>query len=198
MLSVPAGSTLRPALAATMLVVAAGLWLSGGAASRAASDSGTQSVSATITNTIAWGSTGTCIQSAGAAAFGPLAAGATAKAPGVGTYVACVKSNSSWGVTATMTTPPAAGEETIPAEAFRAEVATVPLGADSAACPVGNSSSSCTLDNAAVSLVSNAPATPPIGTVLTNGFTYDYELEVPANQPAGSYSGGVITLTASN
>ena len=37
-----------------------------------------------------------------------------------------------------------------------------------------------------------------IGTLVTNGFTYDYKLNVPANQPAGTYTGGVITLTASN
>jgi hypothetical protein len=194
----PAIPRLRLALAATMVTVAVGLWLSSGATSRAATTGGTQSVSATISSTISWGTAGTCIASTGAATFGSLAAGASSKAPGIGTYIGCVASNAIWGVTAKMDTEPSAGEDTIPAEAFRAEVLTVPLGAASAACPTGNSSASCSLDNSAVSLVSDAPATPLIGTILTNGFTYNYKLDVPSNQPAGSYSDGVITLTASN
>jgi hypothetical protein len=97
-----------------------------------------------------------------------------------------------------MTTPPSSGESTLPAEAFRAEVLTVPVGASAAACPSGNSSAGCSLDKGSVSLVANAPATPLVGTLLTNGFTYDYKLSVPSNQPAGTYTGGVITLTASN
>jgi hypothetical protein len=194
----PAVSRLRLALAATMLTVAAGLWLSSGDPTRAATGGGTQSVSATITNSISWGNAGTCLASTGAAAFGSIAAGGSSTAPGVGTYIGCVASNATWGVTATMTTPPASGGNTLPAEAFRAEVLTVPLGAGAAACPNGNSSPSCTLDKSSVPLVSNAPATPLIGTLLTNGFTYDYQLNVPSNQPAGTYTGGVITLTASN
>lgn len=194
----PLVSRLRLALAATMIMVAAGLWLSGGERTRAATAGGSQTVSATIVNSISWGTTGTCLSSTGAAAFGSLSAGASSTAPGVGTYIGCVASNASWGVTATMTTPPASGENTLPADAFRAEVLTVPLGAGAASCPNGNSSSSCTLDKAAVPLVSGAPATPLIGTLLTNGFTYDYELSVPSSQPAGTYTGGTITLTASN
>ncbi|HVO55292.1 MAG TPA: hypothetical protein VMT37_12855 [Solirubrobacterales bacterium] len=193
-----ARARLELALAATLLVIAVGLWLSGAGSSRAASANLTQSVSATVTNSISWGNQGTCLQSAGAAAFGSLAAGSAASAPGVGTYVGCVGSNAKWSVTGTMSTEPAAGGEKIPASAFRLEAVTVPLGAGSIACPVGNSSSSCTMNNGAVSLVSEAPATPLVGTVLTNGFTYGYKLNVPSNQPAGEYTGGVITLTASN
>ncbi len=189
---------LRLALAATMLTVAAGLWLSAGAATRAAEDGGTQSVSAAITNSISWGTAGACLPSTGAASFGSIAAGGSATAPAVGVYTGCVASNATWNVTATMTTPPSSGEDTLPEEAFRAEVLTVPLGADAAACPTGNSSGECTLDNSSVSLVANAPATPLIGTILNNGFTYDFELSAPSNQPAGSYAGGVIALTASN
>jgi hypothetical protein len=189
---------LRVALAATMLVLAAALWLSGGEGTRAASGNATQTVSATITNSISWGTVGTCIQSAGAAAFGSLPAGSSASAPAVGVYTGCIASNATWSVTGTMTAPPSASGNTIPAGAFRLETLTVPLGAGAAACPVGNSSGSCTLDNGSVSLVSNAPATPLIGLPLTNGFTYNYELNAPSNQPGGAYTGGVITLTASN
>lgn len=188
----------RLALAATMLTVAAGLWLSSGDPSRAANAGGTQSVSASISSSISWGSTGTCLASTGAAAFGSLAPGGSSTAPGIGTYIGCVASNATWGVTASMTTPPTAGGEALPAEAFRAEVLTVPLGASAVACPIGNSSAACALDKGSVPLVAGAPPTPLIGTVLTNGFTYDYELNVPSNQPAGTYTSGVITLTASN
>jgi hypothetical protein len=193
-----AGMRLRVALAAGMLALAAGLWLSSGEPTRAASDGGTQSVSATISSSISWGNAGTCLASTGAAAFGSLAPGGTSTAPGVGTYIGCVASNATWGVSATMSTPPSAGGNTLPASAFRAEVLTVPIGASGAACPVGNSNAACTLNNGSVSLVSGAPPTPLIGTLLTNGFTYDYKLAVPENQPAGSYTGGVISLTASN
>jgi hypothetical protein len=189
---------LRLALALTILVLAAALWLSGGEGSRAASGNSTQSVSATITNSISWGTVGTCVQSAGAAAFGSLAAGSSSTAPAVGTYLGCITSNATWSVTGTMTTPPSAASNTIPASAFRLETLTVPLGAGAAACPVGNSGAACTLDNSAVSLVSNAPATPLIGLPLTNGFTYNYKLNAPSNQPGGTYTGGVVTLTASN
>lgn len=189
---------LQTALALTLLTLAAGLWLSAGEATRAASSGFTQSVSATITNSISWGSLGTCLQSAGAAAFGSLAAGSSSNAPAVGVYTGCVGSNASWNVTGTMTTPPSAEGESIPASAFRLEGLTVPLGASAIACPTGNSSASCSLDNSTVSFVKNAPATPLIGTILTNGFTWNYKLEVPSNQPAGTYTGGVITLTASN
>jgi hypothetical protein len=189
---------LQTALALTLLALAAGLWLSSGEATRAASSGLTQAVSATITNSISWGNQGTCLQSAGAAAFGSLAAGSASTAPAVGVYTGCVGSNATWSVSGTMTTPPSAEGQSIPASAFRLEGLTVPLGAGAVACPAGNGSESCTLDNSTVSFVKNAPATPLVGTILTNGFTWDYKLEVPSNQPAGAYTGGVVTLTASN
>jgi hypothetical protein len=193
-----AKARLELALAAAMTILALGLWLASGDQTRAASANLNQSVSATVTNSISWGNQGTCLQSAGAAAFGTLAAGSASSAPAVGTYTGCIGSNAKWSVTGTMGTEPAAGGEKIPASAFRLETLTVPLGSSAVACPVGNSSATCTLDNGSVSLVSNAPATPLIGTILTNGFTYAYKLNVPSSQPAGEYTGGVITLTASN
>jgi hypothetical protein len=191
---------LQLAAAATMLVMALGLWLSSGEATRAASSNATQAVSATITNSIAWGTVGTCVQSAGAAAFGSLAAGSAASAPAVGDYTGCIASNATWSVTGSMTTAPASGANTIPGTAFRVESLTVPVGATAAACGVGNSSASCTLDNSAVSLVTNAPPTPLplLATILTNGFTWNYKLNAPSNQASGAYAGGVVTLTASN
>jgi hypothetical protein len=194
----PARPKLQIALGAAMLILAAGLWLSGGEGTRAASANTTQSVSATITNSISWGTVGTCLQSTGAAAFGSLAAGSSASAPGVGVYTGCIASNATWSVTGTMTTPPSSGGETIAASAFRLESVTVPTGASAASCPVANSSAACTLDNSSVSFVSGAPPTPLIGLPVTNGFTYGYKLSAPSNQPSGTYTGGVITLTASN
>lgn len=192
---------LHTALALTLLALAAGLWLSSGQPSRAASAGATQAVSATITNSISWGNVGTCAQSAGAAAFGSLAAGSSATAPGgVGVYTGCITSNATWSVGAAMTTPPTSGSETIPASAFRLETVTAPLLSGAIACPGGNSSGGCTLDNSSASLVTNAQPTPIplLATVLTNGFTWKYKLDVPASQPSGTYTGGVVTLTASN
>lgn len=192
---------LNLALALTLVVCAAGLWLSSGQSTRAANASSTQAVSATVTNSISWGNVGTCIQSTGAAAFGSLAAGSSTTAPGVGVYTGCVASNATWSVGGAMTTPPSAGgEKTIPASAFRLETVTAPLLSGAIGCPAGNSSGGCTLDNSSASLVTNAPATPIplLATVLTNGFTWRYKLEVPSSQPSGTYTGGVVTLTASN
>jgi hypothetical protein len=195
-----ARSKLQTAVALTLLACAGGLWLSGGAPSRAASANATQSVSATITSTISWGNVGLCTQSIGAAAFGSLAPGASATAPGgVGSFSGCVSSNATWNVTGTMTTPPKSGSEPIPASAFRVESASAPVGSGTLACPAANAKAECTLNNASVSLVANAPATPAIlQTALTNGFSYSYKLTVPEGQPAGTYENGVVTLTASN
>jgi hypothetical protein len=189
---------IAPALAGALLIAAVGLWLSGGGVSHAATATNTQSVSVTVNNAISWGTSGACVQSMGAAAFGSLSPGSSATAPGVGVFTGCVTSNATWGVTGTMTTAPTSGANTLGAANFRAEVATVPLLADAAACPVGNSLASCTLDNSGVTLVSNAPTTPLVGTLLNNGFTFDYKVSVPNNQPSGAYTGGLITLTAAN
>jgi len=188
----------RFALSAALLAGALGLWFSGSAISRGATSTTTQSASATVTNSISWGTAGTCAQSLGAAAMGSVAPGSNVTAPGVGTFIGCVTSNATWAVTGTMTTAPTSGSDTLAASSFRAEVVTVPTLASAASCPVTNSSASCTLDNAAVPIVSSAPATPVVGTLLTNGFTFDYKLTVPSNQAAGTYTNGLITLTASN
>jgi len=188
----------RLAISAALIVGAIGLWFSSSAVSQGASANATQSVSATVTNAISWGTAGTCTQSMGAAAFGSIAPGSSATAPGAGVFTGCVTSNATWSVTGTMTTAPTAGANTLAASNFRAEVATVPTLASAASCPVANASASCTLDNSAVPIVSNAPATPLVGTLLTNGFTFDYKVAVPANEPAGSYASGLITLTATN
>jgi hypothetical protein len=188
----------RFALAATLLVTAVGLWLSGANFGEASTADNTQSVSATVTNSISWGTVGACTQSTGAANFGSIPAGSSATAPSVGVYTGCITSNATWAVAGTMTTAPTSGGDTLGKSNFRAEVATVPTLADLPTCTVGNSSASCTLNNSAVPFVSNAPATPAVGTLLTNGFTYDYKLAVPSSQPSGSYTNGLITLTASN
>jgi hypothetical protein len=195
-----ARAKLQTAVALALLACAGGLWLSAGSPSRAAGANVTQAVSATITSTISWGNVGLCTQSMGAAAFGSLAPGGSATAPGgLGSYSACVSSNATWNVTGTMTTPPKAGSEPIPASAFRLESATAPTGSQALACPAGNAKAECTLNNASVSFVTNAPATPAIlQTALTNGFSYSYKLAVPEGQPAGTYENGVVTLTASN
>lgn len=191
---------LQIAAGLALLACAGGLWLSTDSPSRAASANQTQSVSATVNSSISWGNVGLCTQSMGAAAFGSLAPGASAVAPGgLGTYSGCVSSNATWNVTGTMTTPPKAGSEAIPASAFRLESASAPAGSQALVCPTGNSKAECTLDNASVSFVSKAPATPAIlQTALTNGFSYSLKLTVPEGQPAGSYENGVVTLTASN
>jgi hypothetical protein len=211
-----------PAIAAALLVSALGLWLSGATVSSAEDVTDTQGLEVDVGETIAWNPPG-CIPDA--ATMQPQSFEAT---PGTPTdtlpSVACVSSNSTWDVTAQMTTPPTrSGGGTIPESAFSVErlgiteaqdavsgiltgvapALTAPLlagGAGSCEAP----STTCTLETAQT-VVNNAAGNRlaiPVdigGVTLPGGlFVYDYRLDTPPGQAGGDYTGGVVTFTASN
>jgi hypothetical protein len=81
----------------------------------------------------------------------------------------------------------------VPASSFVVRDATAPLLA-SVGC--GALNTTCTLDSSRT-LFSGAQATTGnLGPL--NQFTYSYNLNVPSDQASGSYTGGVVTLVASN
>jgi hypothetical protein len=177
---------LRPALAAALLLAALALWLSGARSGEAATQSQTQGVSAAVAQTISWGSAGPCTQDISAYDFGTLSAGAAAEST---LFTGCVSSNASWSVTASMTSAPsnAAEAATLPGSAFVGRVTSVPSGG-STGCSATNTT--CTLDQSRT-LVSGANRS-------ARSFSYKYNLSVPADSAGGSYTGGAITLVASN
>ena len=169
------------------------LWLMTGPSGHAATATQTQALQATVAGkTIAWGSGGSCTQSMGTADFGSVIPGAGAQSS---TFTGCVTSNASdWSVTAggtaAMTDPFATTGtvSTIPNSAVMINVTSTGGTGGSSQCTVG---SFCPLD-VAWTVLSGATAT------NTSGFSYHYALNVPANQPAGTYTGGQVTFTASN
>lgn len=212
---------MAPAIAAALFVLAVGLLLSGGRTGQAADDPETQGIAADITSTISWNPTGCDFSTTILPQNFSVAAGdsETSPIPSVG----CVSSNEAWDVSALMTANPAVGGEDIPSSAFRIQrldpTATVnevidildpddTLGLDSVAVnPLLASGSSCTGTtcnlNTSQLIVNNAPANGlslPVGGINLLGgvFAWQYTLTAPADQPAGSYIGGQVTLTASN
>jgi hypothetical protein len=204
---------IRIALATALLIAAAGVWLAGAQSGSAANDTGTQGIGAEITSTIDWdpASCNAVTTSDSAQNFGAMSAGGSSSSL---PFIGCVNSNSSWDVTAQMTTPPSNGSTTIPATAFEITrgSSTVPIedalgGVTSlVAAPflAGGSScgSGCALNSAATIVNDAAPTTlglPLAGVTLLGGlFTYDYTLNAPGDQEPGTYTGGVVTFTASN
>jgi hypothetical protein len=171
-----------------LLAGALALWLMTGAAGHAATATQTQALQATVAGkTIAWGSgpIGTCAQSMGTADFGSVIPGASAQSS---TFTGCVTSNASgWSVTAGGTAAMTSAGTLIPNSAVAIEVTSTGGTGGASSCALGL----CTLD-LANTVLSGATST------STSGFSYHYALNVPANQPTGTYTGGQVTFTASN
>jgi hypothetical protein len=176
-----------------LLAGALGLWLMTGPSGHAATATQNQALQATVTGkTIAWGSGGSCTQSMGTADFGSVVPGTSKQSS---TFTGCVTSNASgWSVTAGGTAPmtdPSApvgtAGSTIPNSAVAINVADVGGTGGTSNCTVNLCS--LALENI---VLSGATST------ATSGFSYAYALNVPANQPTGTYTGGQVTFTASN
>jgi hypothetical protein len=179
---------LLPLLLAGALV----LWLMTGASGHAATATQTQALQATVAGkTIAWGSGTGCTQSMGTADFGSVVPGASTASAG---FTGCVTSNASgWSVTAAGTSEmfDPTSTNTIPNSAlFIANDPSVPNTTGGTSNCTG-STTSCSLD-VSRTVLSGATST------SNSGFSYYYALAVPANQPAGTYTGGQVTFTASN
>ena len=179
--------TLRLALFATLLAGALALWLSASGPGHAATETQTQSMGATVLTTLAWGTAGTCTQSMPAVDFGNVTPGVLKTWPAAGQYTGCVTSSMPFSTTAAGTTPMSSGANTIPFSG----VFIYQQGNSWTTANACTGAESCPLSSP-VSLTNNAPA--QTGKALH----YTYGVKPPANQPPGTYAGGVVTFTASN
>lgn len=178
--------TLRLAVVGTLVAGALALWLSASGPGHAATESQTQSMGATVLTTLAWGSAGGCTQSMPAVDFGPVTPGVHKSAPSAGQYTGCVTSSMPFSTTAVGTTPMSTASAQIPFT----HVFIYQQGGWSTAGACTNIES-CPLSSP-VSLATNVPA--QTGKALS----FTYGVKPPPTQPAGTYTGGVVTFTASN
>jgi hypothetical protein len=191
-------SAVRLLLLPLLLAGAIVLWLMTGASGHAATATQTQALQATVAGkTIAWGSdaAATCSQDMGTADFGNVVPGASAQSS---PFRGCVTSNASgWSVTATGTAPMSdptcigCASAEIPNSALVIGVTSTGGNGGSSQCTGTTGTVPCSLD-VSRTLLSGATST------NTSGPSYHYVLNVPANQPSGTYTGGQVTFTASN
>ncbi|MDP1847557.1 MAG: hypothetical protein Q8K79_07185 [Solirubrobacteraceae bacterium] len=180
--------TLRLALVGTLVAGALALWLSASGPGYAATETQTQSMGATVLTTLAWGSAGTCVQSMPAVDFGNVTPGVHKSAPASGQYTGCVTSSMPFSATAAGSAAMTSGANTIPwsgvfiYQQMSTWVATAGACVNIESCPLSTP----------VSLATNAPA--QTGKALS----FTYGVKPPPTQPAGTYTGGVVTFTASN
>ncbi len=185
--STDAGRPLRLLLVATFLAGALALWLSASGAGHAATADQTQGMMATVVPTISWGSAGSCTQSMAAADFGTVTPGVLKTTAAI--FTGCVSSSSPYGVSVVGTTPMTSGSNTIPlanVDIFQQFTSWAP-GAGSRCTTVG----ACPL-NVSQSLFTGAEA------ASGRAVSYNFGTKPPASQAAGTYTGGVVTFTASN
>jgi len=177
---------LRLALVAGLLAGAFALWLSASGAGHAATADQTQSMGATVLTTLSWGTAGTCTQNMAALDFGAVTPGVH-KSSGAGTFRGCVTSSAPFNVSAIGTTPMTSGANTI---SFSGVYIYQQFSSwtNASACTV---TESCPL-NTARSILTAAPA------ATGTPFSYTYGVKPPSTQPPGTYTGGVVTFTASN
>ena len=182
-----AGRPLRLLLVGTFLAGALMLWLSASGAGHAATADQTQSMTATVVPTISWGSAGTCTQNMGTVDFGTVTPGVLKTQATI--FTGCVSSSSPYGVSVVGTTPMTSGANTISfanVDIFQQSTSWSPsLGSRCTTvggCPLSTSQS----------LFTGAPAA--TGRMVR----YDFGVMPPASQAPGTYSGGVVTFTASN
>ena len=182
-----AGRPLRLLLVGTFLAGALLLWLSASGAGHAATADQTQSMTATVVPTISWGSAGSCTQSMATADFGTVTPGALKTTAAI--FTGCVSSSSPYGVSVVGTTPMTSGSNTIPfanVDIYQQFTSWSPA-TGSQCTTVG----ACSL-NTSRTLFTGAPA------AAGRAFSYNFGTTPPATQAAGTYTGGVVTFTASN
>lgn len=173
----------------------------------------TQELKATINSQVSWGSAGGCIQNMATNDFGELVPSPTSSTLGAfdalphtsastsGTnhvWVGCVTTNS------TLASVAAQGTEDMKSGGNTLALSNVSIGLTNAVskavhggvagCEITANQSgagSCTLlkNGTSQTLVTNASE----GTTELN---WQYQLNLPANQPVGSYTGGMVTFTA--
>jgi hypothetical protein len=176
---------------------------------QAATATQTQSLQAELNTQVAWGSAGGCTQNIQTNDFGALTpnavsatlspfdalshALASTDGHGNSVWVGCVTANTTLAsVTAqgTADMKDTAGD-TLPMADVAIGTTNSPAGGSCGVTAGQSSAGSCTLPSGGTSqslLVDGAPG--------TSELDWQYQVNLPANQPSGSYSGGQVTFTA--
>jgi hypothetical protein len=178
----------RYVLVPSLIVVAIGLWLSTAPAGHAGTATQTQSLQATVTPSISWGSGLICVQDIGPVDFGTVAAGSFVAS---GYSNGCVSASiAPWSVSAAETADmtDVAGD-TIPGSAVSVDTPTL---AHNPELLTPDCSAPCPLDTPETLFHVDATSSAPWQ------FQFRYFLHLPSDQPSGSYTNGEVTLTASN
>lgn len=209
--------TIRRARASIFTVLLGGaaitLFAFAGSEGVATATTQTQNLEATISSQVSWGSANSCVQNMATNNFGELVPNPTASTLGIfdatphssastvgpnHVWVGCVTTNSTLAsVSAQGTEDMKSGTNTLPLSDVSiglTNAVSKEVHGGTAGCEVtaGQSSAgSCTLPKSGTSqtLVTNASE----GTTELN---WQYQLNLPANQPVGSYTGGEVTFTA--
>jgi hypothetical protein len=172
----------------------------------------TQNIRAKVNSEVSWGSANSCVQNMGTNDFGLLTpsptaatlgsfdalphASASTDSGGNFVWVGCVTSNTTLAsVTAAGTADMASATDTLPVADVNIGVTNQPGGQAPTSCAItanASPSDGCSLPNNGTSsqtLVTEAPEG-------TTELDWQYQLNLPANQPVGSYTGGQVTFTA--
>ena len=181
-----AGMPLRLLLVGALLAGALALWLSASGAGQAATATQTQGLTASVIPTISWGGAG-CTLAMGTADFGTVTPGVHKTT--AADFVGCVSSSSTFGVSVIGTTTMSSGANTIPLSSLFIYQQFSSWTPSSASQCTGIES--CPL-NVSQTLFTGAPA------ATGRSFTYSLGTKPPASQAPGTYSGGVVTFTATN
>ena len=181
------------ATAGALAAGAVALWLSAVSAGGAASATTTQGTTAQVTKVISWDTGAEGCTTDNAASFGELAPGASATSS---VFQGCVSSNASWSVAAEGTQAMSNGTDTIANSNIKIRLTSAAPGANNTSTQACDAfTDDCHL-GASRTLFTGANAS-NTGNPLRK-FSYEYQLNMPADQAAGSYSGGQVTFTASN
>jgi hypothetical protein len=198
-------------LVLAMLLAGAALALFAVAASSsgAATATETQNLQAEISSEVSWGTAGSCAQNIQTNNFGALtpnptaatlgsfdalpSASASTDSGGNHVWVGCVTSNVTLAsVTGAGTADMSSGANSLPLSNVAIGLTNSPVGGNCNVTANQSGAGSCTLPNdgaTSQTLLAGAPAG-------TNELDWQYQLNLPANQPVGSYTGGQVTFTA--
>ena len=191
-------------------VAAALLWMAASSApAGAATATQTQSLQAEVNTQVSWGSAGGCTQNMQTNDFGALTpnafsaslgafdaqphATASTDSHGDSVWVGCVTANT------TLASVTAQGTaDMTDTSGDKLPVSDVAIGTTNAlsggSCAIGANqatSGSCTLPNGGTTQTLVTDAAPG-----TTELDWQYQLNLPANQPTGNYTGGQVTFTA--
>jgi hypothetical protein len=177
----------------------------------AATSTQTQNLQAELNSQVSWGSAGGCVQNMATNDFGSLTPNPTSSTLGTfdalphassstnlggsHVWVGCVTSNAGLtSVTAQGTSDMASGADTLALSNVAIGVTNTAVGGGCNVAADAVSAGTCNLPadgSTSRTLLAGAPRG-------TNELNWQYQLNLPANQPTGNYIGGQVTFTATS